>query len=563
MAQTLSNLPIGAKIKYGKHSVNGETAQPIIWLVVNKSTNVTLLTEKVIDFRCFDAKEPNSTVTSSVTNGFGRYSDSNLGQWLNSVANAGAWYTPQHDYDQAPIYALAGNNTEYLQRPGFLYHFTDVERNAILITTVLTSRSWNTPDPNDPINQRVFIPSTEEITTDWAYFNSGGTPRCSATDQAVNNSLVSPRQVSSYISWWTRNTTDNVNYMRIVDGNGMISHWENWNNSSNTEPYRGWLGVRPAINLASSLLISDTTDSDGCYTAIWNTAPSAPSILNIPTIYGGRANSISWSTANDPDGDSIKYTLECSVDSAAYSVLFIGDSTVCAHMLPFGKTTVQYRVKATDPSNASSAYTTSPVINVINNHYPEISDSDANLGVKKAGFAVSYQITDADHDRVIVTEAIDGVPIQVKEVQLGVMNTLSVKDNTWLVLPNGSHTITISASDGIDTSVRTYTFTKLVDQFIITNSPAWDSTTMPTRIMLVVTRNIPRDATFKVEVCNNFYDPVPIWDDATDAVKSGLVHVFSNKTSTVNKWAVKFKITVNRNGASGACYVSAIGGNFE
>ena len=42
MAQLLSNLPIGAKIKFGKHSVNGETAQPITWLVVSKHTGATI-----------------------------------------------------------------------------------------------------------------------------------------------------------------------------------------------------------------------------------------------------------------------------------------------------------------------------------------------------------------------------------------------------------------------------------------------------------------------------------------------------------------------------------------
>ena len=31
MAQSIASLPIGAKIKLGKYSVNGESASPIIW----------------------------------------------------------------------------------------------------------------------------------------------------------------------------------------------------------------------------------------------------------------------------------------------------------------------------------------------------------------------------------------------------------------------------------------------------------------------------------------------------------------------------------------------------
>jgi hypothetical protein len=44
---------------------------------------------------------------------------------------------------------------------------------------------------------------------------------------------------------------------------------------------------------------------------------------------------------------------------------------------------------------------------------------------------------------------------------------------------------------------------------------------------------------------------------------SGLVHVFSNTKKTATDWGVLVRVTVERNGATGACYVSAIGGNFE
>jgi hypothetical protein len=208
-------------------------------------------------------------------------------------------------------------------------------------------------------------------------------------------------------------------------------------------------------------------------------------------------------------------------------------------------------------------YTTSATKTVINNNAPVISGTDANLGVKSEGFTGTYTITDANSDTVTVTEAIDGVQIRALVATLGSTITYGITENTWLALPNGSHTLTISATDGIDTTVRRYTFTKLEDSFTIQNSTPWQSANMPSRIMMVVTRNIPSAATFKVEVCNNGYDTSPTWEDATDAVLSGLVHVFANKTKTATNWGVKFRVTVNRNGATGACYVSAIGGNFE
>jgi hypothetical protein len=224
---------------------------------------------------------------------------------------------------------------------------------------------------------------------------------------------------------------------------------------------------------------------------------------------------------------------------------------------------VAYRVKATDPSGESSAYTVSATKTVVNNNAPVISGTDGNLGIKSDGFIGAYTITDANSDSVVVTEAIDGVQIRALAVVLGNPIPYSITGNTWLTLPNGSHTFTITATDGVDTSVRTYVFTKLVEGFTIQNSTPWVTSTRPSRIMLVITRNIPSGATFKVEVCNNGLQGSPTWEDCTDAVKSGLVHVFSNQSNLAASWGVRVRVTVARNGATGACYVSAIGGNFE
>ena len=581
MAQILNNLPLGAKIKYGSHSVNGEAAQQIIWMVVSKNTGATtsgkpqnsiaLLTEKCIDFRCFDAIEPNNPVFAPLTSeprGFSKYSVSNIRQWMNSSANAGGWYSAQHTYDSPPsrvtlttgeVIDATKYNTQYLNRPGFLYHFSEEERSTIVNTTIDESfKSGGTTETTALNNQKIFLPSSDELLTGWEYFAKGGSLAGYPTSQAVANSTINtPTTVNNTQNWWTRTQSwDSPYLVHFVSGSTL-------HNTSGADVYYGHYGFRPAMNLPTTLRISDTTDSDGCYTVVWNTAPSAPTILNVPTIYGGKSNPISWSNVNDPDGDTVTYTLECSSNNGAYSVLYSGTSTAYAHLVPFGTTSVQYRVKATDTSNESSTYTTSTSRSVINNNAPVIDGVDANLGVKSEGFTGTYKVTDANNNSVTVTESIDGVQIRSLVVTLGEENTYGITGNTWLALPNGSHTLTIRATDGIDSSVRTYTFTKLVDSFSIRNSNPWASATMPSRIMLVVTRNLPSGATFKVEVCNNGYDTSPAWEDATDAVRSGLVHVFTNTVKSSGQWGVVVKVTVNRNGATGACYVSAIGGNFE
>lgn len=526
MAQALSNLPIGAKIKFGTYQ-----NQPLTWFLA--SNDGTLITELIINDRMFDAAE------SLWTEGSAQYSTSNIRQWLNSDAQV--WFSPTHGSDNPPLYQ---------SQPGFLYSFTSNEKNAIQTVTVTTRHLSGGGYATYTTNDKVFLPSIQDVTTGtYPYTESTLLP-------LFNDSSYLIAQVigGGYTSWWTRSTRlDTASFVITITNLGVIGE---------AYPYSR-IGVRPCIRLSSTIKVTDVTDNSGYYTIVYNSAPSTPSILNVPTIYGGKSNAISWSNVADPDGDTVTYTLECSVNGGAYSVVYNGNSTAYAHLVPFGTTSVQYRVKATDPSNESSAYTTSTSRTVINNNAPVISGSDSNLGVKNEGFTGTYTVTDANNNSVTVTESIDGVQIRSLVVTLGATNTYGITGNTWLALPNGSHTLTIRATDGIDSSVRTYTFTKLVNSFSIRNSTPWSSSSMPTRIMLIVTRNIPDGATFKVEVCNNGYDSSPTWEDATDAVKSGLVHVFSNKAKTSGQWGVIIRVTVNRNGATGACYISAIGGNFE
>ena len=556
MAQLLSNLPIGSRVKFGRHSINGETPQDIIWKVVSKSSNITLLTENIIDFRPFDASEPNNPDSNAKERGYNRFVYSNLRQWLNSDASAGNWYTAQHAYDSPPSNRYAYEDNGYVNRPGFLNTFTDAEKNAILITDTVSTTYVSYSTTTEVSSQKVFLPSVNEMNGGWSYFADVNSRRCTATNQAYTYATRSVEQ-GAVIVYWLRDGSRYTHEVCFATSDANVF------SSYGTYACEGNRGVRPAINLSTSLSVSDVSDGDGCYTVIWNSAPSAPSGITPPTIYGGKSNLITWGTATDFDGDVITYSLDCSVNGGGYTEIYRGVIANYAHLVPFGTSTVSYRVKAADPSGESSAYTYSATVTVINNNAPVISGADGNLGVKSDDFTGTYTITDANNNTVTVTEAIDGVQIRALVATLGQAITYGVTEKTWLALPNGSHTLTISATDGIDTTVRTYVFTKLVDTLKIQNSTPWVSSTMPTRIMLVITRNIPSAATFKVEVCNNGYDASPTWEDCTDAVRSGLVHVFSNAKKTATDWGVLVRVTVARNGATGACYISAIGGNFE
>lgn len=562
MAQLLSNLPVGAKVKFGKHQVGSETPWDISWLIVAKNhtgypaNSVTLFAEKCLDALQYDAPEPNGTMTSRWYDGNSTYSVSNIDQWLNSSGTN--WYVNRHTGDSPP---------DYTNRKGFLYHFTANERSVILDTTIRSGVYGGNGTLYEDMVRKIFLPSITETENSegngvkegyqWAAYVRNPDMKCGMFEQARINSTFSGKPTSStgLIDWLTRSP--------FTIGFGADVRCYSQTGFASQVLAKTVAGIRPATSISSSVKVSDTTDSDGCYTLVWNTAPSKPTTITTPTIYGGKSNSISWAKVTDPDGDSVTYTLECSVNGGSYTQIYSGTSLSYTHLVNFGTSYVTYRVKATDSYGESSGYTTSASLTVVNNYAPVISGADANLGVKSSGFTGTYSVTDANNNAVTVTESIDGVQIRSLVATLGATITYGITGNTWLTLPNGAHTLTIRATDGLDSSVRTYTFTKLVDSFTIENSTPWTSSTMPSRIMLVVTRNLPASATFKVEVCNNGNDTSPTWEDATDAVKSGLVHVFANQSKVSGIWGVKFRVTVNRNGATGACYVSAIGGNFE
>ena len=571
MAQSLSNLPIGAKIKFGKHSVNGETAQDITWLIVAKnhsstpaypSNSITLLTEKIIDLRAFDTNEPNNPYEEIRNGGNNDYGISNIDQWLNSSNSP--WYSATHTYDRAPDNNYYGSNgTGYDSLPGFLSNFTVTERNVILNTNIRYIQSgYLTSD----VIRKVFIPSILEAGIDtttvkdgsaWSYFSTTANRRSRLTSQCFNNtqSTDKPYSETSDWNWWTRSASPSTkNSVFAIDNNG---------NESKVVASRGSCGVRPAMNLLSTLSVSDTTDSDGCYTPIFNSAPPVPTTLNVPTIYGGKSAAISWSKVTDPDGDTVTYQLEMATNGGEYSTIYSGTNLAYATIIPFGATSVQFRLKAVDSLGSSSGYITSTSRTVTNNNPPVISGTDGSLGTKDIGFTQTYRVTDANNNVVTVTESIDDTVIRSYVATLGVDNIFSVTGNTWLALANGIHTMTIIATDGTDSVVRTYTFTKSVSSFSVENTTAWAVATMPTRIKVTVNKTIPAEATLKIEVCNNGFDTSPVWEDATQSMNSGLVYLFSNTTKKATNWGVKIRVTVNRNGGAGACYISSIGGNFE
>lgn len=522
---TISSLPTGAKIKLGRLNYDGSSlTRDIVWTLVSKSMGsqtgypsncATLHSTYVLTELVYDV------------NGISTYLTSSLHEWLNNTG---------YDYNYS--------------RPGFLYNFTQAERNILQQGTTIP---------------QVYIPRFREIgnnATNEGYNTTGlwGYYRTNTDRLAYDES-----------GWMATSWTSDVvssggvlyYYTQELTGTGLLAEALLGNISTLKN------GVRPAIHIPLSTKISSTTDSDGCYTVDFNTAPTAPSYIEVPqTVIRGVPFTVSWGEATDPDGSIKEYILHREYDgSGTWVSAYRGLNRTyveTAITQSEAASSVKYRIYARDNSDKLSPVTESSSANIITNTSPVISGSDGSLGTKSAAFTQTYAVSDADFDEVTVVERIDGEQIRSYTATLGATNTFSVTGETWLKLLNGSHSMTITATDAnTGTATRTYSFVKSVTSFTIQNATPFSSADMPTRIKLYITRSIPTGAIFTAHVCNNGYDATPTWEDVTDRIDSNEIYEFTNDTKTASNWGVSIKVEVSRNGAQGECYVSAIGGNFD
>ena len=301
-------------------------------------------------------------------------------------------------------------------------------------------------------------------------------------------------------------------------------------------------------------------------TVVNNNAPSAPPSIAVPNdVKGGSTLVISWTAASDSDGNLSGYILERSTDGgSSYTQVYKGNALTYTDTITKGWSTVMYRVKAYDSYNAQSGYTTSTKRTVDNNTAPTITTSSAaNLGTKSSGFTISYSVDDKDAgDTLTVTEKLDGTTKRTYTATRKTTNSFAVTGEYFQKITNGSHTMTVTVTDGKATVTKTFTFTKAVTAASITLAKPMEADAQITLCAITVGGLIPADAVFKVEVTNNGKDSSPVWEDATTEARNGRNHLFTNQTAA-NGFAFNFRVTAER-GASGECgYIASIQGGFQ
>ena len=278
MPKALSTLPVGTLVKEEGTLYNGK---PIVWRIVDKNHSgypsgaITLMTDKIITTKSFDAIEPENSDSYRKASGNERYIYSNIRKWLNSTASAGAWYAPQHSTDAPPNFNNVYNNIDaYDTEAGFLKGFSAKMISILLTTTITVGKSNIDGGGTETCSDRIFLPSCTEMGLAgdhicgvvFPIFNSDATRQAYPTAECVSRSEYTDSNFSTSLPWTY--TLRDAYKSRSSVGRFVYSDGALRIGAAATAR-----GIRPLCNLLSTTLVSDTADSDGVYAIFCNTPP--------------------------------------------------------------------------------------------------------------------------------------------------------------------------------------------------------------------------------------------------------------------------------------------------
>ena len=276
---TLGELELKDKITFGKIY-----DAPIVWEIGDKNhagypaNSVTLVTNQIIKLLCFDAMEAANGNSDRRNYGNNRYIYSNIRQWLNSAAAAGAWYTAQHSADAPPSAANVWNGVnQYQTLAGFLNGFTANERAALLATTITVGKSSTDGGGTETCVDKVFPLSCTEVNlsgdhvcgSKLAIFSDNSSRIATVSVSAAANSNYDVDANQAWYYWLRDAYAGSALHARLVWGDGTLF----WNRAN-----LGSRGLRPACNLSADTPIIPL--ADGTY-AVAPTMPKATGDLPV------------------------------------------------------------------------------------------------------------------------------------------------------------------------------------------------------------------------------------------------------------------------------------------
>ena len=302
------------------------------------------------------------------------YDDSCNGTWLlmQDIYENRAWHSSNtNDYANSTIHSYL-NST-------FLNLFESNIKNAIKQVKLPyrkgSGTSTTVTSGSNGLSAKIFLLSATETSFDFSYMPSGEGAELAYFKGCADNSSDSKRIAKlngSAAYWWLRSPD-------CSNSGGALYVYSNGDWGSSGCSYS--LGIRPALILPSTLLVSD----DG--TVSTNTAPSTPGSISVPSsIMGGTNISISWAKSSDAESNLAGYKVERSTNGgSSWSQIYQGTATSTTNNVAFGTTSVMYRVKAYDTEGLESGWRTSSQVTVVNNNAPSAPPSIAVPNDVKGG----------------------------------------------------------------------------------------------------------------------------------------------------------------------------------
>lgn len=241
MDLTVDRLKIGAKLVLGKYGVHNDSPHPIVWL--KASLNCDFISESVLDYICFDARERASNVRNIQYYGNPCLLLSNIHSFLNSDADV--WFNPTHEADVPPSARnVDTRGTEYESHFGFLYHFDEYEIDSLKYSVVEAN--------GERLSSLIRLPMQNEIlgADRFKLFLRKGV-RPNGTEDMVSSRYACGFDYTSYVDFWTGDRYDDT-YVRTVSRSG---------NADRRTP-KELCGLRPVCSIKpETVVVSGSNDT--------------------------------------------------------------------------------------------------------------------------------------------------------------------------------------------------------------------------------------------------------------------------------------------------------------
>ena len=237
--KTIADLPSKSKVKLGRY---GDA--DLQWLVSRNAENKLILaldsnSISALGNKMLDAAEPSNGNSDRQKYGNNRCIYTNLHQWLNAEKGANQWFVKAHSADTPP---------DYQNQAGFLNGWKKEELDLLELAEWTVTKSGTDGSGKETFRSRVVLPSTTEM---------GFSSEDGGSKLDIFNSN-SDRQTGS--TYWTRTpfpTSPCINYQVKSDGTQYSGGYNSYDGA-----------IRPICSIPETTLVSDTPDSDGCYTLI-------------------------------------------------------------------------------------------------------------------------------------------------------------------------------------------------------------------------------------------------------------------------------------------------------